>query len=528
LDKMKDLRDVARRSRGPESVTRWFEVGRYCVERSRWDGDPRDSGQLTLHETLREASTHLGAQDLAALAGICPDPVLSEAMIRALEREKSPSSRAEAAAEARDALARFGYSRARFAVDAMAKDGEPALGAGPACRSVFHIAVIAPFDPDSSGREAAIRNGLLAGLRAGAGDLANRFVLWPAGAFEDAEMATDIRLRETSEPAGVLIVAGGRFAWSMTTALARERGVLAVDARPRSSLDGPSANDGPIYQFGSRWSRVPRFQDVGWMGRYSNTLAIEVRPSGEGRQRPAQTRPLTLRPPDFERARRLALALRGRPEIRRVAVAVSESGDGFGFASCIEQACRALDLPVDQLDYTSGIRNYAAEADRFAATQAGALVLTGSDPESAEWLRAIAKRKLKPLVLGTLGIDPAGFHEHERAMVEGAILVGDEWSDWSGIPGSVGAAADSAGLAGSADFGRAFAFGQWLGLAVHGGNWTPTRLARAAESASLPHIYGASDWNWLGSSFAGAGSTPARREVPLWVVRGGRLEPYRP
>jgi ABC-type branched-subunit amino acid transport system substrate-binding protein len=233
---------------------------------------------------------------------------------------------------------------------------------------------------------------------------------------------------------------------------------------------------------------------------------------------------LTLRPPDFERARRLALALRGNQAVHKVAIAIPESGFGLGFASCFEHACRALRLPVVQLDYASGVRNYAVEAARFDSSGAEAILLAGPGAESAEWLLALAKHGRRPLVLGDLELDPSGFHEHARAALEGAIVVGEDWSGWPTSARALRAAADSAGFAGSEDFARAFALGQVLGMEVAAGAFTPTSLLGALQRDSLPHIYGASDWNWLGARLPGPSAV--MREVPLWIVRKGRLEPW--
>ena len=523
--------ELARRLPKAAADSAWLDIARFALMRATSRSTPGAQDDPNVSKALRAACSHLGAADLAAAAAFMRHPMVSEAFLAALVREQPggyvPWS-CDAASEARDAFDFHGPSRGKVFLEALRKYGTPAFGAGGAEQSVFAVDVFDPHIRDSSSVGFAVRAGLVQGIRDAGGRAAERILVSGSPSFDDNDIQTSFRVHTSMhDGAGVMIVAGGSSAWAQAAASARERGMIAVDARPRSRIDPHTGNEWPPHDDLADGTPPPFFQ-LGW------SLSYKADPPGSRRwvsdrlpvdatNRPVK--PFLLRPPDFERARCLVDVIRSRPAIRKVAIAVSESGAGYGLAACLAKACQDYGIAIERLDYAAGRRDYAPEVARFATSSADALVLAGPGEESAEWLVALGRRKLHPLVLGDRELDPAGFHPAAQAALDGAVLVDDEWIDDAGSDRATQrAAADSLGFEGSADFARGYAFGRLLALELMHGAYTPSRLLVELDSASLPDMYGASDWHYLGARWAVPGGAVIQRHIPLLTVRKGALE----
>ena len=533
-----DARGIAELERRTESArhvpravadSAWLDVARFALDHAASRSGHGGTDDPHVVNALREACSHLTAADLAAAAAGRRHPIVSEAFLRALAREQSGGFvpwTSEAGAEARDALRSFGPPIGKAFLDALRKYNAPAFGAGGAERSVFAVAMLSSDGGDSSGVGAAVRAGVLAGIRHSGAPGIDRIQVTPAFAFDDNDAYTSWQLRQFVDGgAGVVVVTGGSSAWTQAAAVARELGIVAVDARSRAAVDPHQS-----YQWPPHIDRAdhaaPKLFEYGWMGHYTSFGLQGF--NGDGNRPTPQNRqvkPYILRPPEFERARRLVDVVRSRPTIKKVAIAMSTSGAGYGLAACVAKACQDLHIPFERLDYEPGRRDYAAEVARFVATGADALLLSGPGEDSAEWLTALARLRTRPLILGDRELDPSGFHPGAQAALDGAVLVDDEWlDDAASDRAALQAAADSVGFAGSGDFARGYSLGRLLALELGSGAYTPSRLLTELDSASLPDMYGG-DWNYIGSRWQILAGHEITRHVPLWTVRRGALVP---
>lgn len=228
------------------------------------------------------------------------------------------------------------------------------------------------------------------------------------------------------------------------------------------------------------------------------------------------------RPSDLERSRRLAEVLLARTDVRKVAIAVPESGGDRGLARGVALAVKSMDLKESVLlTYSPGRRDYAPEVRKFRESGARAIVLTGPAGECGEWLIALRAANLDPLVLSSSEIDPSGLHERARRAGEGAIYVGDHWQPRPALEAEIARAADSTGFAAREDFAFGYLIGRNLVRLVLEGNITPARLTDALSRQAPQLLLGSTS---VTSSPLDKGQRPLEVSLPLYVIRSGISE----
>jgi hypothetical protein len=518
LAELRRLRGVAESAPAGEREARWYDVARFALERaaSAFPATGPDAPEVA--SALREACSRLPAATLAAVAVRGRHPTVSEAFCRALRRERGPNGvtgAAEAAAEARDAIATFGGGKpARPFLDLLRDDVEAAPGAGGTQRSVYSILVLGS-ERDSASSEFRLARGLEAGVQAAAGAWTPRFQVVATGGDVDAAGAALNTIRTIRDwPAGVIVSVGNAAGWTAVSTLGMAEGQVAIDARGPGEVGFEDA--WPFGEVVSDREREARNRML--MFGLTSDLAYARRVTDD-RSGERFFRPFLVRPTPTERARRLAEMIARRPEIRRVAVALPGSGGDMILASSFLGAMRGLGREAELLIYEPGRRDYAPEAARFVATGAQAILLAGPGEESAEWLGALMARKAKPLVLGTTELDPAGFHAGQRGRLEGAILAGEDWDDRN--PGLVERLGRTAGdAADDPAFRRGYRLGWVLARAVVEGAYTPSSLRLALEQRSLPRTMATFTSVLVGIDQTGA-TVPTELVLPLFTIKNG-------
>ncbi len=471
----------------------WFRVAVFALDHAFSSIVPDATEDPDVTKALREACERLPALSLAAVAAHGAHPIVSDRFCAAVLRSPPGTRRAgrpdlrgsaEAAAEARDALARFGGRAGRAFLDIVKKGDTPAPGAGGAQRSVFAIRIVLSSSFDAA---SGVSPGMKAGIAAAAGPWADRFDVRPAWIGEgEEELAFAIdRLDGVVRP-GVIVVASEGPAHAAALVHGLARGAIVVDARrPRIDLLPPALMEGPADTATTGASRV---------------LSGELPFSGPGLGYPmsyssaSRTSPpwhydaiFVVRPPGIERGRRLAQVVAVRPELKVVAIALPAAGGDLELARGFAGGMHALGRTVHVLSYEPGRRDFAPEAKRFVATGAKAILLAGPAGESSEWLAALSKFRARPLVLGSSELSPEGFHPQDRARLEGAIFVDEEWEDRdSTFARRVAQAVDQSEGVDGADVRRGFRMGFMLARAVLSGAWTPSALAREMQARSIP------------------------------------------
>lgn len=433
-------------------------------------------------------------------------------------RERGPTgvpATAEAAAQARDALARFGPTLSAPTVQLVKRVEHAASGAGGVQHSVYRILVVGEGGSlDSTSLGSRVRLGVQAAVEAAAGPLAGRFRVLRSQVpstemFSSVEM---VQLLGRFGGSGVVIVTGNSSELRIAAALSRTQGIVLADARSPVEVEHAIESD-----------------DLAHAGMSLFTLDSRLeyrRLHGDGESIPlpeeADFEPLQLRPTSYERGRRLAMVVASRPEITKVAIAMPEHDSDTALGRGFGDAMRAIGRETVRLDYAPGRRNYAPEAEQFIVSAAQAILFTGAGEESGEWLSALAKRKVRPVVLGAWELAPEGFHPSQRALLEGAILAGDDWEDRNldiiarlqalGAPAS------------DPDFRRGYRFGWTVARAVVEGAYTPTSLKRVLESRALPQWAGHLGRVLVGVQ-KGDATVPEEVVVPLYSVKNGEAVP---
>jgi hypothetical protein len=524
---LRALRTAAKNAPRAESDAAWFRVAVLALGHATSIDSPGAPDDPEVTKALSEACDHLPALALAAVAAHGSHPIVSERFCAAVLRTPPGAGRAgrtdlsgpaEAAAEARDALVRFGGKGGREFVDIVRKGDAPAPGAGAAQRSVFAIRIVlSPHEDAASG----LSPGVQAGVRAAAGAWADRFDVRPSWiAPGDEETAFGLDGLDGPVRPGVILVGaeGPAHVAALTHGLAQ--GALVVDARrPRSDFVQPGwsavrsdtadapADDrlsGGLPQFGSALE-------------YPRSISFARSPA-----RPWQDEAsFALRPPGIERGRRLAQVLRERPGMDTVAIALPESGGDLELARGFAGALRALGRTVHTVSYAPGRRDFTPEAKRFVATGAKVILLAGPGDESSEWLAALTRLRARPLVLGSSELDPEGFRPQDRSRFEGAIFVGDDWEDRdSTFAHRVALAVAEAEHVDAADVRRGFRLGFLLARAVVEGGWTPSALARELSLRSIARISSRST-HALVRFDEGTAADQWSVELPLYEIRQG-------
>jgi hypothetical protein len=408
---------------------------------------------------------------------------------RAASQAGRPSGSAEAAAEARDGLTRFGPARAKELLELAEKSAEVAFGAGGASQSVYRIAFVSPDSQDTTSAAFALRRGLISGVRHAAGAWFRRFHFQDRS-FPDSEVMSRFAVREFLQAgAGVMLVTGGDATFTAAAAGGTERRVVVIDARGNDAMSVE-----PVWSSREAWRHLPSTQ----------TKAL-VSSGGMG--------PFIARPSPCDQARALARAVAARTEVGTIAIALPSSRGSYGLAKCFQSAIQAIGRKVVEIEYEPGRRDFTPEARRFRDANAQAILLAGPAEESQEWLIALRKARLTPLVLGTSELDPSGMHDQARSAAEQVTYVGSEWEFVRADEERRAlAAAEQDGFGGSADYRRGFRLGQILARTVVDGAFTPSRLYLELESKS--RIEGE-------PSPARLAGDDARDRLPLFVIRNG-------
>ena len=524
-------REAARRN--AKEPWGWEVLARHALVEAPSGRTPFAEDPKEIVEAIREAGKHLSAPALAALAAHGRHPELSRAYVKALAAQppRGTSVAAEIAAEARDAVARFGVRRARPVLDAVRGDAVAVDAAGGTQNSVFRVAVLHALD---SAEDQGFRPGFNAGVaRALAGwevempssesratrvDPTTKFVVRDFLVREEAGWtAAGIDAALETRP-GIVVVASGDELVPTAAAATRAAGAIFVDAR------GPSAED--RRSWGSdfdHWMR-PGAPEPYLGTPFAFDASLRYTAKVPAPRTPWLTRAFTVRPPGTERARRLGEVLRARVPQGDLAVALPRDGGDRSLVRGLEVVSHLLGRRLHLLVYEPGRRDYAPEARRFVESGAKALVLAGPAEESAEWALALGRARVKTLLLGPAELDPAGFHPAAKTAIEGAVFVADEWEerDSTLTPGASASAEEGESRQ------RGFRLGYRIGREVRSGAYTPASLTLALAAQSLP-VHRPDPWDPLALSAAPDGATgkPSLAIVPLSEVRKGeavRLE----
>jgi hypothetical protein len=369
-----------------------------------------------------------------------------------------------------------------------------------------------PFDSTSLGSR--VRLGMRAAIDAAAGPLAARFRVLRSP-VPSSEMFSTVVVEELTGRyggSGVVVATGSSSEFRIAAALSRAYGLVLADARSPLEVEHALESDDLAY------AGTPLFGlDAGLEYR-------QLRWDGEFISPPedASFEPLQLRPTSYERGRRLAMVVASRPEITKVVIALPEHGADKALGRGFGDAMQVLGRETMLLDYAPGRRAYSAEAEQFVASGAQAILFTGAGEESGEWLAALAKRKVRPVVLGAWELAPEGFHPAQRELLEGAILAGDDWEDRN--PDLIARLQAIGEPALDPDFRRGYRFGWTVARAVAEGAFTPTSLKRVLETRTLPQMAGHLGRVVVGVQKGGVG-VPTEVVVPLSTVKNGEAVP---
>jgi hypothetical protein len=513
---LRSLRAAAKAASRDKADEAWYRVAVFALGRAPSIDDPADEDDHELAKILREACDHLSVGSLAAVAAHGSHPILSRRFCDVVIRSPLQGGANESAAEARDGLRRFGGKTGRDLIRIVEKGDRPAPGAGGAQRSVFAIRVILSAETDAQN---SVVRGIQAGIRASAGGWANRFDVRPRWVRGHESIPFAIDEGDGPVRPGVIVVAaeGGAHAAALAHGLAE--GALIVDARVPEDHFSSGSTGSPADSGGLSSGSMPDEPSFGGPGlEYLYSISSGFGPRREWQQWCS----FTLLPPGIERGRRLAEHLRSRPEIDAVVIALPEAGGDLQLARGFERAARALGRSSQVLVYAPGRRDFMPEARRFIATGAKAILFAGPGEESSEFLGALNRARVRPLVLGSNELAPEGFHSQARPWVEGAIYVGEEWEDRDSTfaRGEVAARAESAPTSNPVEFARGYRFGAMLARAVIAGNATPSSLARELSLRALPGGTAVSTRSLVRFGDSSASSNWSV-ELPIHEVRGG-------
>lgn len=524
-DHLRQLEESARRAPAGEAEARWWQAATFALDHAT-SLDLPDDDDPAVTRVLREAGKRLPARTLAAIAARAPHPEVSAAFLRALPRTPGwtrAEADAEAAAEARDGLARFGAARGRGLLAALRPEATLTPWAGGAQRSVYAIAVVGVTGADSGAAGFAVLAGVRAGVAAAAGAWQERFEVRAAGATDEAYPAAfDAVVDARTGHPGTVILADGVHAATAWWTKGIADGVVVIDARPVDH-EGIERRLGPPFrelhvtatgEVDTVWLRPgPLEPDLSYRGSFALDGAAAL----------LAQRSFLARPHAQERGRRLAQAFLARPGAGTVAIAIPDHGGDTGLADAFEGVLRLAGRGCVRLEYAAGRRDFAPEVRGFVASGASHLLLAGPAEESAEWIAALARAKLTPSLLGSAELDPAGFHAGTRARLEGARFVGEDWEDRDAPRlARMAAAAESMGVAEGSDFRRGYRVGFSVARAVVEGAFTPRTLSLALRLHCLP--FGL-DHFLAPAILLGPGDVRARLPgdvaVPLYEVKGG-------
>ncbi len=476
-----------------------------------------------LEHQLEDGCDHLEAGGLAALAGYNVHPIISRTfekrLIDGAKDSRDPWqtwAMADAAADCRDA-SWHAMNLGEKAVDCDHRIiGAASWSAGATSRSVFRLALLATIERGRSDLSRTFERGMRAGIARALGPDSARVIvsrLEQTGPITGMPGMFDWELSRNS---GVLVVPQDAETAEFALASARALRILAIDARAASETD---------WEFDdARYSSSGWFPDPGPLSfrlpgaRFDSTLAIsngDWDVAGRTSYQPSELpiRALTTRPPEWQRARVLARLVSTHPELRRVAIALPETGGNVELARAFGDALDALRRPGLPIRYAPGRTDYASEVADLGKKDAQAILLAGPPRESALWLRAIAESRLPIVVLGGTDLDPSRFPERERQALEGALVVGDEWVD----RGTAAFDSDLLSPELRTTFGRGFRLGGEIARGLRAGAVTAGRLAAYLSDDRAPGFEG-----MLARLRTSAAGRPDF-ELPAFEVRHGAL-----
>jgi hypothetical protein len=511
----------------------WFQVARRAAFfATAEEGEKRDFEAV--RKILKNACERLPASSLAAAAVAGGDPVLSAAFAHAIQRVDlrgrggDVSGAAEAASECRDALARFGASGNDELISIWKKAGRAGFAPGGASASVYHMLLVGEDFADSAGTDRVFAEGFRAGVRAAAGAQSGRFEIEAKGGIGDPHWRESYYAGAASR-GGVVVVGSGDAEAAVATGVAASRGIVVVDARDPERVSPERADVANTNEYDPRREgevlENPSTPGLDDSLRYESRGASPRGPDARFRR----LRPVYVASPvGTERARRLVAWLRTQSGIDTIGVALPETGGDVALARAFAGLLVSTDDDVRRvavpLRYAAGRRSYAPEVQRARAAGCDALVLCGPPEETAEWLRALRAARVRMLVLGNSGLDPAGLRDDERAAAEGAVYVDSNWRIVGSPRSAKGEAARAAGFdENDRDFERGYVTGGMIARRIVAGNCSAGLLRDAFEDES-PVILG------LARTMLNPGPNPALPgsgtiDLPLYRIGAGRAEP---
>lgn len=217
-------------------------------------------------------------------------------------------------------------------------------------------------------------------------------------------------------------------------------------------------------------------------------------------------------PGQRERGRALARGLVASGQ--RVALAGERGALRGAFARGFAEECEAIGAPiVRQEAYPAGGGDFRAIARSLKAAQAQVAFWDGEPREAELLVKQLATERVRVQLCGGSGLAPEQHHATTRALLDGAVWVGE---DWALLP-ALQAAADSLARVQGEDGGagslwvRGFLAGRSIAQAIDRGARTPVDVARALRSrGGSPEPRGFLD------------VTPLGARLPLFVAQRGR------
>ncbi|TMQ70364.1 MAG: amino acid ABC transporter substrate-binding protein [Candidatus Eisenbacteria bacterium] len=334
--------------------------------------------------------------------------------------------------------------------------------------SAFRIAAILPDTGDYQAFGKAVRLGLETGLAQH--NAAARFPLELALETSGDDSPARVAAAFDRAAAGAGVIVGGLMSGPTTT--------LATAARLTGlPIVSPTATD----------------ESIGAIG----PMVFQIGPSG------------------LQRGRALArAALAGGP--RRVGVLVSDTGDRGPFARGFAAAAESLGASVVwTASYPAGDPDFHPELKAIKAKAVELLFWDGEAGDAATLLRQLAQERMSLAICGGAELEPERHHPQARMLLEGVMIVGE---DWVLSPGSQ-AVVDSAARAAGEEHAnrlhtRGYLTARLIASAVEGGAWCPEEVGAALTTrvGADPYLasHGFLDW------------TPPEATLPVYEVKLGR------
>jgi len=439
--------------------------------------DVRAADSLAMADAGRERD-----QALARWAAHAALPELLFVLRRPPERMGAAEASLVAAAlrlapAARPALRRRLLLRLAAAAPAQAdrawREPAPAAAHLPARprASVFRVAAVLPDTGDYQAFGGAVRLGLEAGLAQHNAQAAFPLELEIESSGNDAPDRVAAAFDRAAEGAGVIV--GGLMSGPTTT--------LATAARLSGlPIVSPTATD----------------ESIGAIG----PTVFQIGPSGVQRGRVLA---------------RAALAS-GR---RRIGMLVAYAGGDGPFAKGFAAAAESLGSSVVwSASYPSGDPDFHPELKAIKARSVELLFWDGEARDAATLLRQLAQERMSLAICGGAELAPDHHHAQDRMLLEGVMIVSEDWVLSQGSQAVLDSAVRAAGEERANRLHtRGYLAARLIAAAVEGGAWCPEELssALATRVGADPYLgtHGFLDW------------TPAEATLPVYEVRLGRPVP---